>query len=415
MRQLLIRLQAAVRRWTSLQGLLSARLAPANVRPPPAQRWRPATVLCICGCTALGGPLPLSARAQEIVIGQTLSLTGPSATIAQDLLRGRQACIEFINSQGGIRGRPFKLVTRDDRNDAVRAVQQARDLVEHEDVAVMLGSMGPAVNAAVLEWAGAMGMAVVGPYGGDIEVRVRDSGTAFFLTANQSAEAARLASHIGSLGLSKVVIVHASDQSGRAALFALEEALGVSNVAAVALVPVSPDAGDVGVAAQAVAKSNAQAVLLATSGRATVAMLKSLTGATSSGLRPLQVYGLSSAASQTELLELGTQARGFSMSQVMPLPRDSRLPVVATFQTAMRHTKGERTYAELEGCIGPLLLADVLRRKPVDPRRTNVLRALRTAGRVNLGGFEIDLSDRMNPGSRFTDIVYVGSDGRVLH
>ena len=42
------------------------------------------------------------------------------------------------------------------------------------------------------------------------------------------------------------------------------------------------------------------------------------------------------------------------------------------------------------------------------------VRAMKAAGRVNLGGFEIDLSDRVNPGSRFTDIVYVGSDGRIL-
>ncbi|MEP7299406.1 MAG: ABC transporter substrate-binding protein, partial [Burkholderiales bacterium] len=296
----------------------------------------------------------------------------------------------------------------------VRAVQLAREMVEQEDVAVMLGSMGPAVNASVLEWAGATGMAVVGPYGGDIEIRTHDSGTAFFLTANQSAEAARLASHIASLGLTRVVIVYASDKSGRAALTALEEALGVANVAAVALVPVDPDASNFGAAAHAVAKSNAQAVLLATSGRATVAMLKSLATAASGGLRLLQVYGLSSAASQAELLELGMQARGFSMSQVMPLPRDTRLPVVAMFQTAMRDIKGERTYAELEGCIGPLLLADVLRRNPVDPRRAALLRTMKAAGRVNLGGFEIDLSDRANPGSRFTDIVYVGSDGRIL-
>ena len=412
MRQVLACLQLALHRWPSHQRRLPTDRAPAQLRPPPTHRRGRATALSIC--LTLGGSLPLSAQAQEIVVGQTLSLTGPSASIAQDLLRGREACIEFINSQGGIRGRPLKLVTRDDRNDAVRAVQLARDLVEHDDVAVMLGSMGPAVNAAVLEWAGAIGVAVVGPYGGDIEIRVHDSGTAFFLTANQSAEAARLASHIASLGLTRVVIVHATDKSGRAALFALEEALGVSNVAAVALVPVSPDAGDVGVAAQAVAKSDAQAVLLATSGRVTVAMLKSLTAASSSGLRLLQVYGLSSAASQADLLDLGTQARGFSMSQVMPLPRDSRLPVVAMFQTAMRNTKGERTYAELEGCIGPLLLADVLRRTPVDPRRAGVLRAMKAAGRVNLGGFEIDLGDRANPGSRFTDIVYVGSDGRIL-
>jgi len=33
---------------------------------------------------------------------------------------------------------------------------------------------------------------------------------------------------------------------------------------------------------------------------------------------------------------------------------------------------------------------------------------------ILLGGFEIDLGDRARPGSRFTDIMFVGSDGRLL-
>jgi len=363
---------------------------------------------------ALGVALPGHARAQDIVVGQTLSLTGPSAVIAKDLLRGRQACIEMINSQGGIRGRHLKLLTRDDRNDPVTAAQLAKELAEQDRAVVMLGSMGPAVNSAVLEWANSTGMAVVAPYGGDIENRRAGFETAYFLTANQSAEAERLGAHVASLDLKRVVIVYGSDRAGRAALTALEEGLGVTNVAAVASIAVNPDGGNADAAARELAKTQAQAVLLATSGRATVAMLKALTSAAPGAPPLLQVYGLSSAASQAELAELGARARGFSMSQVIPLPRDGRVPMVAMFQSAMRNVPGERTYAELEGCMGPLALAEVLRRKPVDPSRSGILQAMKSAGRINLGGFEIDLGDRAQPGSRFTDIVYVGSDGRIL-
>jgi hypothetical protein len=145
-----------------------------------------------------------------------------------------------------------------------------------------------------------------------------------------------------------------------------------------------------------------------------VAVLKALASAQRDSLSLLQVYGLSSAASQTELHELSTLARGFSMTQVLPLPRDVRVPMVATFLSAMGNAPGERTYAELEGCIAPLLLAEVLRRKAVEPTRAAVMQALRSGGKVNLGGFEIDLGDRTRPGARFTDIVFVGSDGRLL-
>lgn len=367
-----------------------------------------ALVLGLCSAMT-----PAFAPAQEIVLGQTLSLTGASANVARDLQRGRQACVDWVNSQGGVRGRSLKLLTRDDQGDAELAVKFAQELADGEGAVALLGAMGPVVNAALLKWANEQAMPVLGPYGGDVEIRRRDFETAFFLTANQSAEAERLAAHLVSLGLRRVVIAHGTDSAGRAALLALEEALAVLNVPALALLPVKSDGGDAVSVAHAVSRTNAQAVLLATSGRTTTAMLKALTAASAGGAPLLQVYGLSSSASPAELTELGARARGFAMSQVVPLPRDKRLPVVAAFQAATRDLPGERTYAEMEGCLGPLLLAEVLRQRSVALTRTGVLQALKAAGRVNLKGFEVELGDRNKIGSRFTDLVYVGPDGRI--
>lgn len=365
-------------------------------------------VLGLCSAMA-----PAFAPAQDIVLGQTLSLTGASANVARDLQRGRQACVDWVNSHGGVRGRSLKLLTRDDKGDAELAVKFAQELSDREGAMALLGPMGPVVNAALLKWAKEQAMPVLGPYGGDIEIRRGEFETAFFLTANQSAEAARLAAHLVSLGLRRVVIVHGTDGAGRAALVALEEALAITNVPASALLAARSDGSDAAAVAQAIARADAQAVLLATSGRATSAMLKVLTSGSSGGAPLLQVYGLSSSASPAELIELGARARGFAMSQVVPLPRDGRLGLVTEFQAAMRGLPGERTFAELEGCMGPLLLAEVLRHKPAALSRAGMLQALKAAGRVNLGGFEVDLGDRNKIGSRFTDLVYVGSDGRV--
>lgn len=365
-------------------------------------------VLSLCAALA-----PASALAQEIVLGQTLSLTGPSASIARDLQRGRQACAEWVNSHGGIRGRSFKLLTRDDQGDPELAVKLAQQLVGRDGAVALLGSMGPVINGVLLKWANEQAITVLGPYGGDIEIRRGDFETAFFLTANQSAEAERLAAHVTSLGLRRVVIVHGTDGAGRAALVALEEALAVLNVPAIALLPAKSDGSDAASIAQAISRTKAQAVLLATSGQVTSAMLKTLTTSSPGGPPLLQVYGLSSSVSPAELAELGARARGFAMSQVVPLPRDSRVPLVAAFQSATRNLSGERTYAEMEGCMAPLLLAEVLRQRPVVSTRAGIVQALKAAGRVNLGGFEVDLGDRSKIGSRFTDLVYVGPDGRI--
>jgi ABC-type branched-subunit amino acid transport system substrate-binding protein len=223
-----------------------------------------ALVLGLCSAMT-----PAFAPAQEIVLGQTLSLTGASANVARDLQRGRQACVDWVNSHGGVRGRSLKLLTRDDQGDAELAVKFAQELADGDGAVALLGPMGPVVNAALLKWANEQAMPVLGPYGGDIEIRRRDFETAFFLTANQSAEAERLAAHVVSLGLRRVVIAHGTDSAGRAALLALEEALAVLNVPALALLPVKSDGSDAVSVAHAVSRTNAQAVLLATSGRTT--------------------------------------------------------------------------------------------------------------------------------------------------
>lgn len=218
---------------------------------------------------------------------------------------------------------------------------------------------------------------------------------------------------MSALGLKRMVLVQAQSSSGRAAATALEEGLWVAGIQVADKVNLRPDGSDADAAAQQVHKANGQAVLLATSGRATAAMLLALAGGHDVGMPLLQVYGMSSAASQSDLLSLGTKARGFSITQVIPLPRDSSVQVVAKFLTAMRSQPGTRTYTELEGCIGPLVLAEVLRKKPGDLNRAGMLKALRAVGRIDLGGFEVDLADKAKRGSRFTDIVYVGSDGRI--
>lgn len=373
--------------------------------------WRQTRNLGVAMCGAL---FSLAACADDIVVGQVLSLTGPNSATAHELSRGRKSCMDLVNLQGGVKGRQLRLVTRDDRGDPSVVVNAARELVDRERAVVLLGSMGPAANGALLPWAANMGIAVVDPQGGEVEMRVHDSGIAFFLTANQSAEAERLSEHVTTLGINRVALVYGSNRAGAAALMAFEEALTLSKLTAAAVVEIRADGSDAAKAAAAIYAAAPQAVFLATTGQATVAMLRALQGSSSEGHRLLQVYGLSSAASPSELLALGKQAQGFSMSQVLPLPRDPRTPVVASFHAAMGGPVADRTYAELEGCMSTMLLAEALRRKPAEPSRGSILQALKAAGRISLGGFDVELTDRSRLGSRFTDIVFVGGDGRLV-
>lgn len=350
--------------------------------------------------------LAFSAKAESLVLGQTLSLTGPAGNIGQALAHGRQACTDYLNAQGGISGASLRLITLDDGGDSQRAMQNLRVLVEQEKISVLLGPMGAAVNQPVLQATQAAGLAVVGPFGSDVGSRTAKPEGVFFVTASQSAEAERLASHVSALNLKRVAIVHSADAGGQAALVALEEGLYGVNTPPIASLAVSASGGGAQIAVASIRDAQPQAVLLATTGRATTEVLRAL-AVNSTGL--LQIYGLSSSAS---VGDLGRTGIGYSMVQVLPSPKNSKLPIAATFRQAIAKGEKEPSYVQMEGCLAVLALGEALKRKG-DTSRATVWRTLKATGTLNVGGLSIDFSDPVQ-GTRFTDIVYFGPDGRLV-
>lgn len=356
-----------------------------------------------------------SACAQDVVVGQVLSLTGPTSAIGRDLLDGRQACTAWVNAHGGIRGRLLRLVTRDDAGDAGKAVALAEDLLDRDRVALLLGPMGPAINAALLPWASRNRIVVLGPHAGDVGSRNKASDTAFFLTQNHSVEVERLAMHLATLGVRQVAMVYSADELGRSAQIAFEEALSTHGLVSEAMISVNADGSFASSALKPLVSGHQQAIVLATSGQATVATLQALE-AQRAGRGFFGVYGLSFAATPRDLTLLGSQARGLVMTQVLPSVSDTTKPLVKTYAAAMAAGRSrDLSTLGLEGCLGPLVLAEVFQREAVEPTRANVLKAFNRAGKVTFGEIEIPLGDRESPGARFSDIVIVGPDGKMGH
>ena len=362
-------------------------------------------------------PLP-PARAQspELVVGQSLALSGPAASLASALQQGAQACIDHVNAGGGVHGRRLRLVVRDDRGDPGRALDNAADLVQKDKAVVLLGSMGTAAGSALSSWAARLPVAVIGPHSGSPALRGPEADTTFFVRPTYSAETQKLAAHLRSTAVDKVVVVYVDDALGRETLVGVEEALSVEGVRPLAVLGLARDGGNMADTVERIVRAAPQGVMLATSGQATVMLVRALARARAEGALPFQLYGLSFSVTQSELQALGPDARNLILSQVVPSPDDRRSPLALRYQEAVRQNAAlQRSHAGMEGCIGPLLLAEVLQRgNGRDLTPAGIVKALRSAGAVKLGGFEVELSSRERPGSRFVDIVTVGTDGRIL-
>ena len=84
----------------------------------------------------------------EIKIGNIMPYSGPASAYGV-IGKTEQAYFDMINAEGGINGRKIKFISYDDGYSPPKAVEQARKLVESDEVLVVFNSLGTPSNSAI--------------------------------------------------------------------------------------------------------------------------------------------------------------------------------------------------------------------------------------------------------------------------
>jgi branched-chain amino acid transport system substrate-binding protein len=87
----------------------------------------------------------------EIKIGQTMPYSGPLSAYGV-IGRTEAAYFKMINEQGGVNGRKINLISLDDGYSPPKTVEQARRLVEQEQVAFLFQTLGTPTNVAIRQY-----------------------------------------------------------------------------------------------------------------------------------------------------------------------------------------------------------------------------------------------------------------------
>lgn len=101
---------------------------------------------------ALGQTPERGVTATEVVLGTSMPMSGPAAFWGTGVSGGIDAWLRHINDQGGIHGRRFRLVVRDDAYLPPRAIANTRELVEGVGVFAIVGQIGTANVFAVRDF-----------------------------------------------------------------------------------------------------------------------------------------------------------------------------------------------------------------------------------------------------------------------
>jgi ABC-type branched-subunit amino acid transport system substrate-binding protein len=349
----------------------------------------------------------------QVTVGQTVALSGSIGEHGRALTSGAQAYFDKVNRAGGVHGRKLALVTLDDAGDSKRAQENARKLItENRALALFSGAEGgPCVAATSL--GAELRVPVVGCAGGSPELREPFNPFSFPVRAAHLNEFEKLVEYAAVFGRKRIGFIHSDSDTGRkhlANVRRLADHYGVEVALALPL-PSGKEVFDPAKMASEIAKARVDAVL----NHGSYGQYAEIVHAARNQGSTAQFLAVNSGAQQMVQL-LGRDAAGLIFSQVVPFPWFDVTPIVQEYrQTTKIHApQVEPSFSSLEGFINAKVLVEALRRAGRKPTREGLIAALESMRGYDVGGLTVSYGTGSHQGSRFVDVVAVGSHGQFV-
>lgn len=352
---------------------------------------------------------PLGARA-DILLGHSGDLSGTSAALTRDYMRGMNAYFDELNRKGGIRGEKIRVISVDDGFNPDRTVENTKALIE-QNVVALVGYRGTANVLKVLPVIQAAGIAEVGNTSGAKSLRDPYVPNVFHVRASTTDEMEAIVGHAWTVGVTRIAAAYQDDAFGKEGLDALNAALKKRGGTPAALAPVPRGTVDVAAAVDAMAAAKPQAVIYIGQSKPAAALIK---GVRAKGVSP-QFFVLSVASGLHA--DLGEPAAGVIVSQVVPYPfTELGNPVVREYQGIVsKQPDAKFSYNSMEGFLNAKLITRAIMKTSGTVTRAKVIAALESLNNEDLGGFAVSYGPRNNLGSRFVALTMIRKDGSFAH
>lgn len=374
------------------------------------------------GATALMAPtLMESARAatdpgitdDEILLGQSVDLSGPLKELGAEISRGCQAYVNALNRAGGIHGRKVRVITLDDGYKVERTVENARRLMTQERVFALVNIMGTPNIAAILPHVSEHGVPVFCPFTGADVVRSPAHPLVFNIRASYADEASKLVQHVRTLGIKDIGVLVQNNSFGKDGLAGVEAAVRRDGLALSpqAVVTIETDASDAAQATARIARRNPRVVLMITAGKPTMEFVRAYRrmGQASS------LYALSVMGTQATIGALGSDGVGIVVTSVVPFPWSRSVPLSRSYQAAMREAGfDELSFLSFESYINATVLTQALRQSGRRLTRAALVTAMEGLVGADFQGFRVDFGFGRRQGSRYVDLAMISANGRFM-
>ena len=365
----------------------------------------------LAGAASLTGLSSVRAQSSKIILGQSAAFTGPAAQLGIQFHQGAKIWFDQVNARGGVDGRSIEIKMMDDGYEPDRCAENTRKLID-QDVFALFGYIGTPTSLAALPLTLKEQVPFIAPFTGAMALREPLHRNVFHLRASYNDETALIVKQLTNLGLKKIAVFYQNDAYGKAGLDGATLALNALKLKPVAQATVERNSVDVAAAVKTLMAASPDAVIQVSAYKSCAAFIREARKAGFGGT----FFNVSFVGTQALSDELGKEAAGVVVSQVVPSPYNSARPIAREFAEAVKKAGGgaNANFSSLEGYLAARVVTEGLGRAgSKGATRDGLVRGIEALGSQSLGGFNVQFSANNHVGSSFVELSMLTGDGRV--
>ena len=363
------------------------------------------------GAALLGGFNIAHAQSDnKIILGQSAAFSGPAAQLGIQFYQGAKLHFDQVNAQGGVLNRTIEIRPLDDGYEPDRCAANTRTFI-NDNVFALFGYIGTPTSLAALPLFTQAKMPFFAPFTGAMGLRKPFNRYAFHVRASYNDETALIVNQLTFLGLKKIGVFYQDDAYGQSGLAGVTLALAAQNLKPVAGATVERNSVDVAAAVKTLVAAAPNAIVQIGAYKGCAAFIRAARKAGYGGT----FYNVSFVGTQALSDELGKEAAGVAISQVIPSPYSPAHPLTREFMQAISQggNKVQANYSSMEGFLAARVFTAGLRNAR-GATRDGLIAGLESIGDRSFGDFEVTFSPTNHVASHFVELSMLTGDGHVL-
>lgn len=347
-----------------------------------------------------------------VVFGQTAAVEGPARALGIGMRLGIAAAFHEANENGGVHGRKLELITRNDNYEPEAAIENAKRLISDAEVFALIGSVGTPTSRATEPIASEAGVPFIGAFTGAEFLRSPYRRTVINIRASYFQETEEIVERLTKdLNVKRIAVLYQDDSYGRAGLTGVREALDRRGIELVSEGTYIRNTVAVKSALLAILAGKPDAVIVVGAYQPSAIFTQ---WARKLGL-DVPIVNISFVGSMALANALGETGDGVVVSQVVPFPEDTSLPLIREYHAALTDFEetAEAGFVSLEGYLAGRVTIAALERVGRELTREAFLEVFASGEPFDIGGLRLTYGPDDNQGLDQVFLTTIGGDGAL--